>query len=86
MKFKKEKCKYCDKDLESKTTRKEFCSSKCRVYWNRDQQAEKQKPVKTEPSKSIPPKPSKKETTAPANLKGIDLAIWKAEQKQKSKP
>jgi tRNA(Ile2) C34 agmatinyltransferase TiaS len=78
MKFKKEKCKYCDKDLESKTTRKEFCSSKCRVYWNRDQKVEASLPVKP-----IAPKPSKKEIAPPANLKGIDLAIWKAEQKAK---
>lgn len=83
MKFKKEKCKYCDKDLESKTTRKEFCSSKCRVYWNRDQRAAKQKPVKIEPQKSIPPKRSKKETAPPTNLKGIELSIWKSEQKDK---
>lgn len=30
------------------------------------------------------PKPSKKEITPPSGLKGIDLAIWKAEQKAKS--
>lgn len=35
------------------------------------------------PTKSIPPKPLKNEITPPANLKGIDLAIWKAEQKAK---
>lgn len=84
MKFKKEKCKYCGSDLESKTTRKEFCSSKCRVYWNRDQKAAQQKEPPAPVQKAVPAKPSKKETSAPANLKGIDLAIWKAEQKSKS--
>lgn len=30
-----ENCKYCSKKLEG-TTRKEFCSTKCRVYYNRE--------------------------------------------------
>jgi hypothetical protein len=83
MKRKKEKCKYCQKDLEARTTRKEFCSSKCRVYWNRDQQAGKGATV--EQPKPIPAKPSEKEHEPPPGLKGIDLSIWKAEQKEKSK-
>lgn len=85
MKVKKEKCKYCGSDLESKTTRKEFCSSKCRVYWNRDRAAPQQKELLMPVPKVVSAKPSKKETPAPANLKGIDLAIWKAEQKAKNK-
>lgn len=40
-------------------------------------------PAKKE-SKPVKEKPSKKETSVPASLKGIDLAIWKAEQKSKS--
>lgn len=37
-------------------------------------------------SKTIPrTATSKKEHTPPANLKGIDLAIWKAEQRAKNK-
>lgn len=36
MKQKKDKCKYCGGKLEAKTTRMEFCSAKCRVYWNRE--------------------------------------------------
>jgi hypothetical protein len=39
------------------------------------------KPSANKPAK-VAAKPSKKETTPPANLKGIDLAIWKAEQKK----
>lgn len=35
MKEKIEKCRYCGTFLEAKTTRKFFCSTKCRVYWNR---------------------------------------------------
>lgn len=37
MKVKREDCKYCGQKIEAKTTRQEFCSSKCRVYWNRQQ-------------------------------------------------
>lgn len=36
MKQRLESCKYCSKKLEDGTTRKEFCSPKCRVYWNRE--------------------------------------------------
>lgn len=36
MKQRLEKCKYCDGKLAEGTTRKEFCSDKCRVYWNRE--------------------------------------------------
>jgi len=36
VKKKRETCKYCDGKLEAKTTRREFCSPKCKVYWHRD--------------------------------------------------
>ena len=36
MKKRIEKCKYCNKKLEDGTTRKSFCSDKCRVYWHRE--------------------------------------------------
>lgn len=36
MKYKRENCKYCGEKMEAKTTRAEFCSNKCRVYWNRE--------------------------------------------------
>lgn len=36
MKEKKIKCKYCGGKLEAKTTRREFCSNKCKVYWHRE--------------------------------------------------
>lgn len=36
MKKKKETCKYCGEKIEPKTTRQEFCGTKCRVYWNRE--------------------------------------------------
>lgn len=81
MKVKKEKCKYCGSDLESKTTRKEFCSSKCRVYWNRDQKTVAVAPAPVANAKRAAPiKATIKETDRHPPLKGIDLAIWKAEQ------
>lgn len=36
MKKKRETCKYCSEKMEAKTTRQEFCSDKCRVYWSRE--------------------------------------------------
>jgi len=36
MKKKKESCKYCGEKLDAKTTRAEFCSPKCKVYWHRE--------------------------------------------------
>ena len=36
MKEKKTNCKYCNSEMQPKTTRQEFCSAKCRVYWNRE--------------------------------------------------
>jgi len=36
MKEKKINCKYCGGKLEAKTTRREFCSNKCKVYWHRE--------------------------------------------------
>lgn len=81
MKFKKEKCKYCGSELESKTTRKVFCSSKCRVYWNRDQKGVAIALVPaTKGKKAVPAKTVEKGIAPPPTLKGIDLAIWKAEQ------
>lgn len=36
MKQRLENCKYCGNKLADGTTRKKFCSDKCRVYWNRE--------------------------------------------------
>lgn len=36
MREKRKDCKYCGKEIEAKTTRKEFCSDLHRVYWNRE--------------------------------------------------
>lgn len=36
MKKKVETCLYCGEKISPKTTRMKFCSSKCRVYWNRE--------------------------------------------------
>lgn len=31
-----ENCQYCGEKMESKTAKKRFCSTKCRVYFNRE--------------------------------------------------
>lgn len=44
MKKKRDNCKYCDEPMDAKTTRKEFCSVKCKVYWHRDNEPKKVAP------------------------------------------
>lgn len=38
---KTEYCQYCDKKMESITAKKKFCSTVCRVYFNREKKIEK---------------------------------------------
>jgi len=33
---KKDKCLYCEKPMEAVYRNKKFCSTKCRVYWGRE--------------------------------------------------
>lgn len=44
MKQKNTNCKYCNKPMDAKTTRKVFCSVKCKVYWHRDNEPKKDAP------------------------------------------
>ena len=53
MKKKKETCKYCGEKIEPKTTRQEFCGSKCRVYWNREKELEKLLPPQTNVGRKV---------------------------------
>jgi hypothetical protein len=77
-------CIYCNERMESQTSKKKFCSDKCRVYFHRKypngnvisatelasklEDLTKMEVIANETSK-IPPE----------GLKGIDLTIWKAE-------
>lgn len=38
---KKENCEYCGEKMESKTAKKRFCCTKCRVYFSRELNPEK---------------------------------------------
>lgn len=80
MKHKAEKCEYCGADLQAKTTRKKFCSSKCRVYANREGN---HVVVSSPATRVIKQKPTSQLQNSPTGLKGIELAIWRAEQKSK---
>lgn len=59
MKHKTERCLYCDKKLEPKTTRQKFCSDKCRVYWNRDNPKVQTTDLNKPTSDLKPPEPPK---------------------------
>ena len=96
MREKRENCKYCDKKLEDGTTRKEFCSDKCRVYWNRDQKAidkhiaNSGKPIIT-PTVQIMKETAIKDImtinkikdSCPKELKGWARTTWIHEEKKK---
>ena len=91
--LKRKFCIYCNQEMESKTTKKRFCSDKCRVYWNRENPngviispielnnrlKSKENVSKTEDKPKIEEIPVQNEKTPPNGLKGIDLAIWKSE-------
>ena len=53
MKEKKQNCKYCGKELEAKTTRREFCSNKCKVYWHRENVADEKLKVALNNDKEV---------------------------------
>jgi ribosomal protein L24E len=68
MKEKNKTCKYCSKEIEAKTTRQEFCSPKCRVYWNREKNVAEVEIPKSTPTASNKPivAPKKENTTSNA--------------------
>ena len=86
---KSETCIYCGEKMESITAKKRYCSSKCKLYYNRE------KNKRGAPFKNMPPYdtngvnlegnvkteivPSENKITPPNGLKGIDLVIWKSE-------
>ena len=87
---KSETCIYCGEKMESITAKKRYCSSKCKLYYNRE------KNKRGAPFKNMPPYgttgtsnladmlandtvTAKNTITPPKGLKGIDLMIWKSE-------
>lgn len=91
------KCLICKKDFENATRKQRFCSNSCRQKNYRKEVKELLAEIRLRKSKIKPnqeallktevvvPKkeetPVKSELTPPAGLSGIDLAIWKAENK-----
>ena len=82
-------CVYCGEKMESITAKKRYCSSKCKVYHWRERKCIVTEPAqndrKTEIVGNLPGsekerlKSPKIEKLPPSNLRGLDLAIWKAE-------
>ena len=58
---KRDKCLYCESDLDSKYRSKRFCQPKCRVYWNRENKKAQFKPDVL-PQKELSQKPEKELT------------------------
>ena len=90
---KSETCIYCGEKMESITAKKRYCSSKCKLYYNRE------KNKRGAPFKNMPPcgttrtsnladmlandtVTAKNHKTPPNGLKGIDLVIWKSENQK----
>lgn len=89
MKKKRETCKYCGEKMDAKTTRQEFCSPKCRVYWNRENERPDTQQWVNNDLKVIPKNQEPKEDTAvtvqlkqpdPTFQNEMDRMIWEAKQ------
>jgi predicted nucleic acid-binding Zn ribbon protein len=84
---KKENCEYCGEKMESVTAKKRFCSEKCRVYFSRTKSVLKNEPQKQIIDSNFASKLEKETSIAktniepPSGLKGMDLMIWKSENK-----
>jgi len=84
---KKENCEYCGEKMESITAKKRFCSEKCRVYFSRTKSVLKNEPQKLVIGSNFASKLEKETFIAKTNieppfgLKGMDLMIWKSENK-----
>jgi len=88
---KTENCLYCGEKMESITAKKKYCSAKCKLYFNRERNkllsinkiasnlANKTKLIETPIKKEKSVESPKNDKIPPLNLKGLDLAIWKAE-------
>jgi hypothetical protein len=80
---KKEICEYCEDKMEAKYRNKRFCSTKCRVYWNRENVKFPAQETRQENVTKI----SKVVTNASLDNcpypSGIERAIWIAENKNK---
>jgi hypothetical protein len=84
MKNKTPFCIYCGERMESQTSKKKFCSDKCRVYFHRKYpKGNTISPVelasKLADNAKVVEIPVENHKTPPEGLKGIDLTIWKAE-------
>jgi predicted nucleic acid-binding Zn ribbon protein len=84
---KKENCEYCGEKMESVTAKKRFCSEKCRVYFSRTKSVLKNEPQKQIIGSNFVSKLENETSIAktnikpPSGLKGMDLMIWKSENK-----
>lgn len=77
-------CIYCNERMESETSKKKFCSDKCRVYWHRKYPkgnviSATELTSKLVVSSKLEQIPIENQKTPPDGLKGIDLTIWKSE-------
>ena len=89
---KSETCIYCGEKMESITAKKRYCSSKCKLYYNREKNKRgapfKNMPPydrnspKSEVSSKLEQVPVENHKTPPKGLKGIDLIIWKSENEK----
>jgi hypothetical protein len=83
MKKKKEKCKYCSADLEAKTTRREFCSNKCKVYWHRENKVAFNSLAAPDTKKAEPHKPSDIATDEKSDIAYMEELFQKIKQEKK---
>ena len=83
--------------MDAKTTRKEFCSVKCKVYWHRDNETAKEEKETSKEEEKTPsdvkvdldevkkrPKTlDELKAMCPPELTGLDKSGWVATERQK---
>jgi protein-arginine kinase activator protein McsA len=89
---KKENCEYCGEKMESVTAKKRFCSEKCRVYASRLKKVLKKEDNRINEIRgalygnvenlALKPENGKLNIDIPKGLTGVDLLIWKSQNKK----
>jgi hypothetical protein len=70
---KSDTCLYCGEKMESQTAKKKFCSTKCRVYYNRELKVQSVSVIVNKPLENVEKKANKKaHVKTPINLSFLE--------------
>ena len=77
---KRNKCQYCETNLDATYRNKRFCSDKCRVYWNREQKLNKNGIIPLVESIELKSDYNLPQKTEQPKRNRIEQMIWEEEQ------